>query len=213
MKNDKYAIFDALNPFFEIVQEGLTGLVDGKHFFDTIAEDAFFDFRYNFPGWPLTIRGRADLMDQFSGYGDTIRLHSADGLVVHRSQDRRIVILEYDVHGKILSTGVSYDNRLISVITIENRKIVHWRDYMDSLAAWTALNGNLVPAFHPLHQAHRSDMGSAARTHLLRIEPRPRFVYLLPVGRDPIYQALHRPEQAFSETRKLILYAWRDFRE
>ena len=84
-------------------------------------------------------------MDQFSGYGDTIRLHSADGLVVHRSQDRRIVILEYDVHGKILSTGVSYDNRLISVITIENRKIVHWRDYMDSLGAWTALNGNLVP--------------------------------------------------------------------
>jgi uncharacterized protein len=55
------------------------------------------------------------------------------------------VILEYDVHGKILSTGVSYDNRFISVITIENRKIVRWRDYMDSLAAWTALHGNLVP--------------------------------------------------------------------
>ena len=55
------------------------------------------------------------------------------------------MILEYDVRGKILSTGVSYDNRLISVITIENRKIVHWRDYMDSLAAWTGLHGNLVP--------------------------------------------------------------------
>jgi len=59
---------------------------------------------------------------------------------VHRSQDSRVVILEYEVHGKILSTGVSYDNRLISVVTIEKRKIVHWRDYMDSLAAWTALN-------------------------------------------------------------------------
>jgi len=35
-----------------------------------------------------------------------------------------------------------YDNRLISVITIENRKIVHWRDYMDSLAAWSALDGS-----------------------------------------------------------------------
>ena len=66
-------------------------------------------------------------------------------ILAHRSQDSRVVILEYDVRGKILSTGVSYDNRLISVITIENRKIVHWRDYMDSLAAWTALNGNLVP--------------------------------------------------------------------
>ncbi len=146
MTKSKYAAFDALNPFFEIVQEGLTGLVDGKHFFDTIADDALFDFRYNFPGWPLTIQGRTNLMDQFSGYGNTIKLHSAGGLVVHRSQDNRVVILEYEVHGRILSTGVSYDNRFISVITIENRKIVHWRDYMDSLAAWTALNDNTLPA-------------------------------------------------------------------
>jgi limonene-1,2-epoxide hydrolase len=26
----------------------------------------------------------------------------------------------------------------VSIAFIENRKIVHWRDYMDSLAAWTA---------------------------------------------------------------------------
>jgi len=137
----KYAKYEALNPFFEIVMKGLTGLVDGDHYFDAVAEDALFEFRYNFPGWPLTIKGRSDLMAQFSGYGNNIRLHSGDGLVVHHSQDSRVVILEYDVRGKILSTGVSYDNRFISVITIENRKIVHWRDYMDSLAAWLALNG------------------------------------------------------------------------
>jgi hypothetical protein len=35
-----------------------------------------------------------------------------------------------------------YDNRFISVVTIENRKIVRWRDYMDSLAARTALSGS-----------------------------------------------------------------------
>ena len=78
----------------------------------------------------------------FSGYGKTIKLHPGDALVVHRSQDSRVVILEYEVHGKILSGGAPYDNRLISVITIENRKIVHWRDYMDSLATWSALNGS-----------------------------------------------------------------------
>jgi ketosteroid isomerase-like protein len=50
------------------------------------------------------------------------------------------VILEYEVHGKAVKTGSSYDNRFISVITIANRKIVHWRDYMDSLAAWMVLN-------------------------------------------------------------------------
>ena len=141
MKNTSYAAFDALNPFFEIVLTGLRDLVDGEHFFNTFADDAIFESRYNFPGWPATIRGRAALMESLAGYGKTIKLHSGDGLVVHRTQNSRVVILEYEVHGKILSSGAAYDNRLISVITIENRKIVHWRDYMDSLAAWTALNG------------------------------------------------------------------------
>jgi ketosteroid isomerase-like protein len=140
MTKAQYEVFEALNPFFKVVMEGLRGLVDGDHYFDTIAEDALFEFRYHFPGWPLTIRGRANLIASFSGYGKTITLDSGDALVVHRSQDSRVVILEYEVHGRMLSNDTHYDNRLISVVTIENRKIVHWRDYMDSLAAWTALN-------------------------------------------------------------------------
>ena len=140
MTKSLYENFEALDPFFAVVMEGLRGLVDGDHFFDTIAADAIFEFRYHFPGWPVTIPGRANLIDSFSGYGKTIKLHSGDALVVHRSQDPHVVILEYEVHGTILSTGAPYNNRFISVITIENRKIVHWRDYMDSLAAWNALN-------------------------------------------------------------------------
>jgi ketosteroid isomerase-like protein len=140
MTKAEYEVFEALNPFFGVVLEGLRGLVDGKHYFDTFAEDAIFESRYHFPGWPPTIRGRANLMASLSGYGKTIKLHSGDALVVHRSRDSRVVILEYEVHGTILSSGAPYDNRFISVMTIENRRIIHWRDYMDSLAAWTALN-------------------------------------------------------------------------
>ncbi|MGA3032638.1 MAG: nuclear transport factor 2 family protein [Terracidiphilus sp.] len=141
-KGSEYEIFEALDPFFKVVLRGLEGLVDGKHYFDTFAEDAIFESRYHFPGWPVTIRGRANLMASLSGYGKTIKVHSADALVVHRAQKGCVVILEYEVHGTILKSGAPYDNRFISVITIENRKIVHWRDYMDSLAAWTALNGS-----------------------------------------------------------------------
>ena len=139
MPTTKYAAFDALRPYFEIVQNGLSGLVDGKHYFDTIADDACFEFLYDFPGWPRTIRGRANLMAQYSGYGDNIRLHSADKLVVHHAQDSRVVVLASEVHGTILATGVPYNNRLLSIMAIDNRKIVHWRDYIDSLAAWNAL--------------------------------------------------------------------------
>ena len=142
MAESQYKAFEALDPFFEVVLKGLSGLVDGKHYFDAFADDAIFESRYRFPGWPVTIRGRANLMASLSGYGKTIKLHSGDALVIHRTQDRRVVILEYEVHGKIVSSGAAYDNRFISVVTIENRKIVYWRDYMDSLAAWSALNSS-----------------------------------------------------------------------
>jgi len=140
MTDPKYAAFTALDPFFQIVQQGLAGLVDGDHYFDSVAADAVFEFRYDFPGWPRMVSGRDALMSLYSGYGNNIVLHGADALVVHRSQDPRVVVIEYDVHGKILANGASYDNRFIAVVTIEDRKIVHWRDYMDSLAAMTALN-------------------------------------------------------------------------
>ena len=140
MTKTEYAVFEALNPFFAVVMQALSGLVDGQHYFDTFADDAIFESRYHFPGWPVIIRGRDNLMASLSGYGKTIKLHSGDALVVHRTQNDRVIILEYEVHGKILSSGSPYDNRFVSVVTIENRKIVYWRDYMDSLTAWTALN-------------------------------------------------------------------------
>lgn len=120
--------------------EGLSKFVDGEHYFDTLSDDVLFEFLYDFPGWPRVTRGRANLISLYSGYGDNIRLDRGDSLVVHSSENGRVLTLEYEVHGKVLGNGASYDNRFVSIATIENRKIVRWRDYMDSLAAWTALN-------------------------------------------------------------------------
>jgi hypothetical protein len=80
MPKPGYKTFEALDPFFEIVMKGLRGLVDGKHYFDTFADDAVFESRYHFPGWPVKIQGRANLMTSLSGYGKTIKLHSGDKL-------------------------------------------------------------------------------------------------------------------------------------
>jgi uncharacterized protein len=140
MTDPKYKAFRALDPFFNIVQRGLAGMVDGDHYLDTIADQAVFEYRYIFPGYPQRIDGREALMALYAGYGINIVLHGADALVVHRSLDPRVAILEYEVHGEIIRTGASYENRFISVVTIVARKIVHWRDYMDSLAAMTALS-------------------------------------------------------------------------
>ena len=141
MTSPRYPAFAALDPFFDIVMQGLAGAVDGGHYFDAVADDAVFEYRYVFPGFPTRIEGREALMALYAGYGDSTVLHSADGLVVHRSQDPRVLIIEYEVHGEKIPSGKAYDNRFISVVTVEGRKIVHWRDYMDSLAAFTAATG------------------------------------------------------------------------
>ena len=118
---------------------GLAGLVDGDHYFDTIAPDAVFEFRYQFPGYPTKVVGRAALMALYAGYGDGISLHGAGALVVNISQTPGIVILEYEVQGDAVGSGKVYENRFISVVAIKDRRIVGWRDYMDSLAAMSAL--------------------------------------------------------------------------
>jgi ketosteroid isomerase-like protein len=137
---EKYGEYDAIKPYSDLVLQGLRGQVDGGHFFDVVADDIVYQTLYNFPGWPVKIKGRKDLMAAFAGYGEGIRIRSADKLIVHHSKDDKTTILEYEVHGKILSSGARYDNRFISVITVEKRKIAFWRDYMDSLAAWNTLN-------------------------------------------------------------------------
>ena len=126
-------------PFFSIIMKGLDGEVDGEHFWDAVAEDAVFEFLYNFPGFTNKIEGRKAYMDWFAGYSNV--LHSADHLRVYKMQlPENVVVLEYEVHGTAPSTGKAYDNRFCSIITIKDRKIVHWRDYMDSLAVMLSLS-------------------------------------------------------------------------
>ena len=81
-------------------------------------------------------------MARFRTYGDAIALQSADKLITHKTEGGRVVVIEYEVHGTIRATGVKSDNRFCSIIRIENRKIAHWRDTMDSLAAWNALTAH-----------------------------------------------------------------------
>jgi ketosteroid isomerase-like protein len=139
MTNPKYAAYAAAHPYFDLVRRALGDLVDGDHFFDIITDDTIYEVLYDVPGWPRVIQSRTDLMAAFRGYVDNITLHSADKLIVHRTDDGRVVVIEYEVHGTVLASCVKYNNRFCSIIRIENRKIAHWRDYMDSLAAWNAL--------------------------------------------------------------------------
>jgi len=74
-------------------------------FFDIVADDVVYEVLYDFPGWPRIIQGRADLMAKFKGYGDNIKLQSADKLITHKADNGRVFVIEYEVRGTVLATG------------------------------------------------------------------------------------------------------------
>ena len=139
MSTDRYASYKGAAPYFNLVREALDKLVEGEHFFDVVTDDVIYEVLYEIPGWPRVIQGRTNLMLAFKGYVGNITLQSADNLIVHKADDGKFIVIEYEVHGTILARNTKYNNRFCSIMKIEGRKIVHWRDYMDSLAAWNAL--------------------------------------------------------------------------
>ena len=133
--------FRALDPFFRIIEQGLQGLADGDHFFELLADDVVFDFVITVPDHPRRVVGRDNLIELYRGYGSTFFLDRCDDLRVHRSDSTSSVVLEYGSQGKVVATGYPYSNRYISVITLKDRKVSHWRDHLDPLRVFAALEG------------------------------------------------------------------------
>ena len=131
--------FRALDPFFRIIERGLQGLADGDHFFDLLADDVVFEFVITVPDYPRRVVGRANLIELYRGYGSAFFLDRCHDLRVHRSDSSSSVVLEYGSEGKVVATGYPYSNRYISVITLKDRKVSHWRDYLDPLRVLAAL--------------------------------------------------------------------------
>jgi uncharacterized protein len=135
---------EAARPYFEIIETALDGLVDGETYFDFLAEDFTFEFPFALPAWPTKIEGRAAVIAYFEGYGERFQLDRVDGLVTHLSQHPGVVILEYESHGHTVPTGRPYNNHYLSIIYIEDRRIVRWRDYWSPVEVLTALGGTIT---------------------------------------------------------------------
>ena len=133
------ADFAALEPFFRIIEQGLDGLDEPGHFFDLLAEDITVDYVITVPGYPRHIEGRSAVAELYRPYGTTIVLDRCFDLTVHHDTTTGVVVLEYASEGHAVGTGHRYANRYISVLTLRDGEIAHWRDYLDPIAVFDAL--------------------------------------------------------------------------
>jgi ketosteroid isomerase-like protein len=140
--------FRALDPFFRIIEEGLAGLADGDHFFDLLADDVVFDYIITIPDYPRHVVGRAAVAELYRPYGEMFVLDRCFDLAVHRDRETGVVVLEYASEGRVVGIGsppTPYSNRYISVLTITDRKVTRWRDYLDPIAVFDAIGWPAVP--------------------------------------------------------------------
>jgi len=131
--------FKALDPFFRIIEDGLRGIADGDHFFDLLAEDAVFEYVITVPGYPRRVVGRTAVTELYRPYGDTFLLDRCFDLAVHHDRETGVVVLEYASEGRVVHSGAPYANRYISVVTVVDRKVTKWRDYLDPIAVFDAI--------------------------------------------------------------------------
>ena len=128
-------------------------------FFDLLADGVVFEYVITVPGYPRHVVGRSAVAELYRPYGDTFVLHRCFDLAVHHDRESGVVVLEYASQGRVVATGAAYANRYISVLTIVDRKVTRWRDYLDPIAVFEALgwpsrhcdsNGEISVAKHPI---------------------------------------------------------------
>jgi uncharacterized protein len=133
------ADFAALDPFFRIIEHGLDGLAGPGHFFDLLADDITVEYVVTVPGYPSRVEGRAAVAELYRPYGTMIILDRCFDLAVYHDAAKGVVVLEYASEGRATGTGNPYQNRYISVLTLRDREVVHWRDYLNPLAVFEAV--------------------------------------------------------------------------
>ena len=131
--------FKALEPFLRIIEHGLDGLADGDDFFDMLAEDVVFDYIITVPDYPRRVEGRRAVAELYRSYGESLFLDRCYDLAVHHDAGTGVVVLEYASEGYVVATGAPYRNHYISVLTIHDRKVTGWRDYLDPIAVFDAV--------------------------------------------------------------------------
>jgi len=132
------ADFAALDPFFRIIEQGLEGLAGPGHFFDLLADDITVDYVVTVPGYPRHVEGRAAVAELYRPYGTAIILDRCFDLAVYHDAAKGVAVLEYASEGRLVATGRPYANRYISVLTLRDGEVVHWRDYLDPVAVFDA---------------------------------------------------------------------------
>lgn len=129
--------------FADLLRRGLGDLLapEATDFVSMMAEDGVMEFPYAPPDGVRALSGRTELVSYLERLGGLLELTSYRDLRVYRTTDPGVVVLEFTAQGRGVQSGLPYEGPYISVITVRDGHIRHYRDYWNPLAATRALGG------------------------------------------------------------------------
>jgi hypothetical protein len=105
---------------------------------ELLADDAVLEMPLAPPGLPERVEGKAAIRGFLTDSQFFSKLEFHD-VLVHRTSDPELVLVEYRSTGTFEATGSEYANRYALVFRAREGRIVLYREYFNPMALTTAL--------------------------------------------------------------------------
>jgi ketosteroid isomerase-like protein len=103
---------------------------------DSLTDDVVIETPFAAPGHPTRTEGKQRVIEytqagraQFPFQFDDCR-----NVVVHETADPEVIVVEYELVGTHMTTGVTASAPFIGVLRIRDGRLAHWREYQHTLA-------------------------------------------------------------------------------
>lgn len=131
----------------------LAGDMDG--FADLWAEDGTMEFPFAAAGSPQRLDGREEVRRYLADFPQTVRYEEFPSVMVHRTQDPEVVVVEFGARGTAVHSDKPFEMRYVAVVTVRDGNIVSYRDYWSPIMGAEAL-GHLLALASALEEQARA---------------------------------------------------------
>ncbi|MFF5084829.1 nuclear transport factor 2 family protein [Actinoplanes sp. NPDC000266] len=101
-----------------------------------LADDVVVETPFAAPGHPARVEGKHQVLD-FTSKGQAafpVRFDDCRHIIVHRTADPEVIVVEYELVGTHTTTGVTAAAPFIAVLRTHDGKLAHWREYQHTMA-------------------------------------------------------------------------------
>ncbi|MFC6023676.1 nuclear transport factor 2 family protein [Plantactinospora solaniradicis] len=121
--------------------------LDIETFLGLMAPDGYLEWPFRPPGVPARVQGHTEIRRHLTGAARAfIRFDEYRDVVVHETIDPEVIIVEYEAHGTVVTTGAPFQQMVIAVFRVRNGQILSYRDYINPLPLVEALPDMTSPA-------------------------------------------------------------------